>query len=269
MNRLLEETIRHYVSPTQIDWDRHLPLVEFAINNSYNESIRNTPFRLNHVFEPKTPADTDFKHLKSPTAAEYAQEMADRLRRAKQCIKAAQDRQKKYADVARRPVEYTVGQQVMLNTKHINFKGPNCKKLLPKFIGPFTIKEMCGPVAAKLELPVGYQIHDVFHASLLKPYKQRKDGGNYQPPPALLVDGEAYWSVSAILRHRERKVGRKTIREFLVSWEGYGPEYDTWEPEASLRESSAVEADLERYLTKANARPETRMAAKRQRGSDT
>ena len=268
MNRLLEESLRHYVSPTQTDWDRHLPFVEFAINNSFNESIGTTPFRLNSVWEPRIPADGDFKHasMRSPSAAEYAAEMQQRLKRAKDCLRAAADRQKKYADVTRRPVEYKKGQEVMLNTRHINFKGPNCRKLLPKFIGPFTIDKMCGPVAAKLTLPENYKIHDVFHVSLLKPYKRRADGGNYQPPPAQIQDGNVYWAVNTILRHRERKVGRKTIREFLVSWEGYGPEHDTWEPESSLRESSAVEAEIEEYLRKAEARPDTRQAAaKRQR----
>ena len=154
---------------------------------------------------------------------------------------------------------------MLLNTKHINFKGPNCRKLLPKFIGPFGVKKLCGPAAVQLELPPGYKIHDVFHVSLVKPYKARKEGGNYQPPPALIVDGNVFWSVNMILRHRDRKIGRKTVREFLVSWEGYGPEYDTWEPESALRESSAVEGEVERYLSKVSARPETRLAGKRKR----
>lgn len=271
MNRLLEETLRHYVSPSQDDWDRHLPFVEFAINNSVNESIGTTPFRLNSVFEPRVPLDLVFKNRKDPVSARcpssqaYADEMHGRIKRAKECLKAARDRQRKYADAKRRPVEYKEGQLVMLNTKHINFKGPNCKKLLPKWIGPFPIKALKGPVAAQLDLPDGYRIHDVFHVSLLKHYKDRKSGGTYQPPPALLIDGNAYWSVSQILRHRDRKVGKRTVREFLVSWEGYGPEYDTWEPESALRESSAVEAEVEIYFAKETGRAQTRLSAKRQK----
>jgi hypothetical protein len=89
MNRLLEETIRHYVSPTQDDWDRHLPFVEFAINNSVNESIGTTPFRLNNVFEPRVPAEVGFSEKsRCPSAANYAQEMHERITRAKQCIRA-------------------------------------------------------------------------------------------------------------------------------------------------------------------------------------
>ena len=56
MNRLLEDMLRHYVSPTQTDWDTHLPLVEFAINNAYQESVQSTPFMLNYGRHPHTPA---------------------------------------------------------------------------------------------------------------------------------------------------------------------------------------------------------------------
>ena len=56
MNRVLEDMLRHYVSPTQQDWDVHLPLVEFAINNAYQESTQTTPFMLHYGLHPHTPA---------------------------------------------------------------------------------------------------------------------------------------------------------------------------------------------------------------------
>ena len=46
-NRILEDILRHYVGPFHTDWDQHLACAEFAINNSYQESIKTTPFRLN------------------------------------------------------------------------------------------------------------------------------------------------------------------------------------------------------------------------------
>lgn len=55
MNRIVEETIRHYVSPTHDDWDEHLSQIEFAINNAHHEGLHNTPFYMNYRRNPLTP----------------------------------------------------------------------------------------------------------------------------------------------------------------------------------------------------------------------
>jgi hypothetical protein len=47
VNLVLEDMLRHYVDPSQGNWDALLPLVEFAINDSVHESIQSTPFLLN------------------------------------------------------------------------------------------------------------------------------------------------------------------------------------------------------------------------------
>jgi hypothetical protein len=57
VNRVLEDMLRHYVDPTQANWDSLLPLVEFAINDSVRESVRSTPFVLNYGKRPQLPAD--------------------------------------------------------------------------------------------------------------------------------------------------------------------------------------------------------------------
>ena len=45
MNRILEDMLRHYVNPRQVDWDTLLPVVEFAINNTYQELKRASRIR--------------------------------------------------------------------------------------------------------------------------------------------------------------------------------------------------------------------------------
>jgi hypothetical protein len=140
---------------------------------------------------------------------------------------------------------------------------PGAKKLMPKWIGPFTVTKAVNEVAMQVQLPAGYKMHNVFHASLLKHAKG--DAVAHYPPPALFVDGDAYWEVETIVGHRERKAGRRMVREFLVRWAGYGPEHDTWEPERSLKESEPVEREIERYLAahtdRAQARKRTRSGA--------
>jgi len=87
----------------------------------------------------------------------------------------------------------------------------------------------------KLELPPNMRIHDVFHVSLLKPY--RSDGEERPPPPALFIDGVPEYEVEAILAHRQRRYGKGKMKfryEYFVQWKGYPAEHNSWEPGRNL-----------------------------------
>lgn len=57
-----------------------------------------------------------------------------------------------------------------------------------------------------------------------------------QPPPAPLeIDGDLEYEVEKVLDHRDRKVGNRILTRYLVSWKGYGPEHNSFEPEKNLR----------------------------------
>jgi len=88
-------------------------------------------------------------------------------------LRAAQDRQKSYADVPRRPLAFDVGEYVFLKVSPLKgslrfgYKG----KLTPRYIGPFEILQKIGLVAYHLAIPPMLQgIHDVFHISQLRQY---------------------------------------------------------------------------------------------------
>jgi hypothetical protein len=80
------------------------------------------------------------------------------------------------------------------------------------------------------------RIHDVFHISLLKPYHS---DGTVQPPPPIEIDGELEYEVEKILMHRSVKIGRKTTTEYLIKWQGYEVEHNSWEPESALLNSQS------------------------------
>jgi hypothetical protein len=254
-NRILEDMLRHYVSPHQDNWDELLPCAEFAINNSYQESIKTTPFKLNTGREPRTKLSWSLKiPSKLPAVEEYISSMQNALAAAKSALHAAQQRQKSYADKKLRHVEFQPGEQVMLSTQNIRLKVPGTPKLMPKWLGPLTIIEKINPVAYRLALPPALQIHNVFHVALLKRYH---NSGRAEPQPFSFIDnGQEYFKVERILNHRPRDVvtrratkhrPKQTQRtyEFLVKWEGYDDDHNTWEPEYILREDSKTEESLE------------------------
>jgi Chromo (CHRromatin Organisation MOdifier) domain len=261
VNRVLEDMLRHYVNPEQDNWDVLLPAAEFAVNNAWHEAVQNTPFYLNYGKHPRIWLQHgSVAESRSPAAKAFVVEHQDAIQRAKQCLDLAkvqakqslvaqQARRKEYADRSRREaIPFGVGDMVFLSSKNLQLKR-GTRKLLPRWIGPFKVLERVGEVAYKLELPAHLKIHNVFHVSLLKPYCTRSLGGNVQPPLPVIMDGEEY-VVERILRHRVRPRGRgRAVTEYLVSWKGYGPEYDTWESREQFmdRETGTVNAELKKY----------------------
>lgn len=137
VNRVLEDMLRHYIDPTQTNWDTLLPLVEFAINDSHHESINAVPFVLNYGKRPNLPLDLVVNQKGEEqgdcdTATSVAERIQTVVAQAKVCLHAAQQRQKAYANTHRRDVKFSVGDEVLLSTKNIKVKTAGTHKLLPK-----------------------------------------------------------------------------------------------------------------------------------------
>ncbi|GJU05354.1 reverse transcriptase domain-containing protein [Tanacetum coccineum] len=105
------------------------------------------------------------------TGPEIIHETNEKIVQIKICIQAARDRQKSYADVRRKPLEFQVGDKVMMKVSPwkgvIRFGKQG--KLNPRYIGPFKIIAKVGTVAYRLELPEQLsRVHSTFHVSNLK-----------------------------------------------------------------------------------------------------
>ena len=87
-NGVLENTLRHFVGPFQSDWEDRLPVIEFAMNNSWNSSIQTTPFMLNYGQNPDDPTIAHLRQHNLKVNA-FVGKWSEQLSKAKHCLAAA------------------------------------------------------------------------------------------------------------------------------------------------------------------------------------
>ena len=123
-NRVIEEVLRHFIDGEHKNWEELLPLTAFAMNNAKSSSTGETPFYLNTGTHPLTPNTMGISPIegKIPTLDVIFQDMHMTLNRVKELLKAAQDRQKTYADLKRQPHTFGKGDEVLLSTKNLHFQ---------------------------------------------------------------------------------------------------------------------------------------------------
>ncbi|KAJ9513280.1 hypothetical protein QJQ45_001318 [Haematococcus lacustris] len=237
VNRVVEEMLRAYISPAQSDWSEHLDMVEFAINNSWHESVQNTPFFLNYGEHPLTPASEGLPRS-GPKAHSFVQGILQAIKKAKQCWAEAQQKMKAREDGRRRHVSYSPEQLIMLSTENMRRKVDDVgvRKLKPRYVGPFRVLHMVGDAAVKIQLPHQWRVHNVFHVSLVKPYVGDAVPNLVAPPPDRWEDGQPVYEVEKLVDHRLTS-GYRPQLEFLVKWVGYPSESNTWEPLVNLQGS--------------------------------
>ncbi|GJW80855.1 reverse transcriptase domain-containing protein [Tanacetum coccineum] len=234
----LEDMLRACVIDFGGSWDVHLPLAEFSYNNSYHTSIRCTPFEALYGRKCRSPvlwAEIGEGSLIGP---ELVQETTDKVVVIKERLQAARDRQKSYADNRRKPLEFEVGDRVMLKVSpwkgvvHFGKKG----KLAPRYVGPFEILERIGPVAYQLRLPEELSgVHDTFHVSNLK--KCLADASLHVPLNEIKVDKTLRFIEEPveILGREIKSLKRSKIPLVKVRWDSKrGPEF-TWEREDYMK----------------------------------
>ncbi|KAK1429939.1 hypothetical protein QVD17_12297 [Tagetes erecta] len=235
----LEDMLRACVIDFGGSWDDHLPLIEFAYNNSYHASIKAAPYEALYGRKCRTPicwAEVGESQLSGP---KIIHETTDKIKQIKDRMKSAPDRQKSYADKKRKPLELQIGDKVMLKVSPLNrvIRFGKKGKLKPRYIGPFEITARVGPVAYRLKLPEQLQgIHDTFHISNLR--KCHVDDVQQVPLEDVRIDEKLNF-VEEPLHIEDRKIKklrRKEIPLVKVKWNArHGPDF-TWELESEMKE---------------------------------
>jgi hypothetical protein len=154
----------------QSGWDKRLPYAEFSYNNSYQASLKMSPFQALYGRSCRTPLQWDQPREKQVFGPDILLEAEENIKMVRENLKIAQSRQRSYADT-RRELSFEVGDFVYLKVSSIRgvrrfgVKG----KLAPRYIGPYQILARRGEVAYQLRLLENLSaVHDVFHVSQLK-----------------------------------------------------------------------------------------------------
>ena len=234
----LEDMLRARVMEFRGSWDTHLPLMEFAYNNSYQASIGMALYEALYGWKCRTPVCWDEVGERKLVGPEIVQVTCDKIKVIRDRLKIAQDRQKSYADNRRRDLEFEVGDMVFLRIS--TWKGilrfGKHGKLSPRYIGPYRIVERIGEVAYRLELPSDLdRIHNVFQVSMLLKYipnpshvlieqlVEIQENLTYEEEPVQILD------------RREQVLRNKTIPLVKVLWRSHTVEEATWEHEEQMK----------------------------------
>jgi Reverse transcriptase (RNA-dependent DNA polymerase)/RNase H-like domain found in reverse transcriptase/Integrase zinc binding domain/Chromo (CHRromatin Organisation MOdifier) domain/Retroviral aspartyl protease len=246
MNRTMEEMLRAYVNPLMSNWEELLPLVQHAYNSSVQASTSYTPYEAAFGVEPRSQLTPSYQP-KEPGVIDLHARIKGTIAGVQANMAKAQQRQATFADQHRTSKIFAVGDKVLLSTVNLKIKQPKSKtltsnKLLPKYMGPFTILECVGKNAYLLQLPLEWkQVHPVVHVSLLQqcsPHSRHRP----TPPVVLMEDGSPEWEVHSILDVRVNKHG--IPKSYLLAFEGFGPEYNLWEPPSSLENCQTLLEDF-------------------------
>nr|GEY01495.1 putative reverse transcriptase domain, ribonuclease H-like domain, aspartic peptidase domain protein [Tanacetum cinerariifolium] len=198
----LEDMLRACVIDFGSGWDKHLPSADFSYNNSYHTSIKAAPFKVLYRRKCRYPICWSEVGDVQLTGPKMIRETTKMIVQIKNRLLAARSRQKSYADVRRKPLDFKVGDKVMLKVSP--WKGVirfgKCEKLSPRYIRPFKILSRVDLIITFDEVRIDEKLHFI-------------------EEPIEIMDKE------------EKQLKQRRIPIVKVQWNSRcGPEY-TWEGE--------------------------------------
>ena len=139
VNQIMEDMLRACVLTYGKDWEQSLPYAEFSYNNGYQVSLGMSPFEALYERKSRTPLMWSEVGERALVRPAHIKETEERVAEIREKLKAAQSRQKSYADKKRREISFNPGDFVYLKvspirgTRRFQVQG----KLAPRYIGPY------------------------------------------------------------------------------------------------------------------------------------
>src|SRR6267142_1683051 len=238
-NQSLEQYLRIVCGQDQHAWAEWLPLTQYVRNSWPSSTTKKTPYELILGYTP---------NVHQPNRATSVPGITKRLEQIKEHRLAAQHvleqaQQQIIKETKYKP--FNEGDKVWLKGTHLRLPY-DTMKLAPRRYGPFKVAAKISDIAYWLKLPDTWKIHNVFHTSLLMPYKETdKHGPNFLEPPPDLIDGKEEWEIEKILGHRTYR----KKKQYLIRWKGYAPAHDSWIDESGLHAPELL-ADYKKQLVR-------------------
>ena len=191
-NQQLEQYLRIFINYHQQTWVSLLPLAQYTLNSWPNATTKKAPFELILGHIPKVHQLA--RPFKSPSWETQLQQLKQAQEETKEALQKAAD-----LVLPTHFEPYQKGDKVWLEGRNLNTTHPS-SKLAPRHYGPFPITHVVSRTSYQLKLPPQWKLHDVFHTTLLTPYKETVlNGQSYQEPAPDLIDGQPEWEVESLL----------------------------------------------------------------------
>ncbi|XP_061376328.1 uncharacterized protein LOC133318356 [Gastrolobium bilobum] len=236
-NRYLEQYLRLFCYEQPRTWCSFLCWAQYHYNSATHSSIGMSPYQA--VFG-KPPIMIPFYPrgmIKLEAIDTMLQQRNDILVQLKVQLQRAQNRMKIQFDKHHKERSFNVGDKVWARLqpyRQVTVERRANHKLAKRFFGPFEVLRRLGVTAYELQLPLGSQIHPVFHVSQLKPCVGPLPIIPH-PLPSSAVDNKPVQVPIAILDMRHVSCQGQQLREFLIQWSNSVPEDASWEKEHELR----------------------------------
>ena len=280
--RTITQYLRSFVKYNFKDWDLWLPMAEFAYNSAIHSATGMSPFQVVLGRQPLTPLalikariesgdervdqllekhqqvrKVCWRILESVGLGPFANRedvVTHEEMKAADSLQENQEKMKERVDQNRREVSFEEGERVLISTKDFDrnqYSSRKCRKLGPKFIGPYKIRRNLGNDAYVLDLPGALDLHPTFHTSQLKKYAVSLQYPGHSTKPAITdhTKGHKNEKIVEVVDQRTRN----GTREYRVKWEG-GEE--GWVPARNLENAHEEILGYERTQTNAQKKPE-------------